>query len=206
VEGLLAAGAKIKVGPKLTLGHWLVDSGKIAFLPRPYQEGDLDGAFLVIAATDDQTVNQAVWSEAERRGCLVNVVDDPVHSNFILPAVVQREDLSVAISTGGSSPQAGDAGSAGLSTGSCRLMAELAGLIETLPAGEAVAGGVGPDILNVIQNDGRDAALSYGREKLHQGNEAIRGQVICGRRRATPACDVRGMETVRPMWLCMIAR
>ena len=106
VEGLLAAGANIKViSPKLTPElQLLVHSRRVAFLPRSYEEGDLENAFLVIAATDDPVVNRSVWAEAERRGCLVNVVDDPAHSNFILPAVVQRDELSIAISTGGSSP------------------------------------------------------------------------------------------------------
>jgi len=183
VEGLLAAGANIKViSPELTLElQLLVDSDKIAFLPRPYQEGDLEGAFLVIAATDDPAVNQCVWVEAERYGCLVNVVDDPIHSNFILPAVVQRDDLSIAISTGGSSPALARrlreriekliGPEYGVLAG---LMAELRPeLIETFPAGEARLQAalrvVDSDILDVIQNDGRDAALSYGREKLHQG-------------------------------------
>lgn len=183
VEGLLAAGANIKViSPELTLElQLLVDSDKIAFLPRPYQRGDVEGAFLVIAATDDTAVNQSVWSEAEQRGCLVNVVDDPVHSNFILPAVVQREDLSVAISTGGSSPALARRlrerieSLIGPEYGVlASLMAELRPeLIEIFPAGEARLQAalrvVDSDILNVIQNHGRDAALSYGREKLHQG-------------------------------------
>jgi precorrin-2 dehydrogenase/sirohydrochlorin ferrochelatase len=76
----------------------------VEFVRRPYRQGDLDGAFLVIAATDDPQVNRAVWEEALTRGCLVNVVDDPAHCNFILPAVVRRGDLSIAVSTAGASP------------------------------------------------------------------------------------------------------
>jgi siroheme synthase-like protein len=180
-EGLLAAGAKIKVvSPKLTLGlQLLVDSGEITCLPRPYQDGDLEGAFLVIAATDDPTVNQAVWIEADRRGCLINVVDDPAHSNFILPAVMRRDDLSIAISTGGSSPALARRLRERLETligpeyGTLAgLMAELRPeLMENFSAGEARLKAalrvVDSDILNVIQNQGRDAALNYGRAKLH---------------------------------------
>jgi siroheme synthase-like protein len=183
VEGLLAAGANIKViSPELTLElQLLVDSGKLAFLPRPYQEGDLEGAFLVIAATDNPDVNASVWAEAEQRGCLVNVVDDPAHSNFILPAVVQRADLSVAISTGGSSPALARrlreriedliGPEYGVLTS---LLAELRPeLMQKFPAGEARLEAalrvVDSDILSVIQNQGRDAALRYGREKMHQG-------------------------------------
>jgi siroheme synthase-like protein len=159
----------------------LADSGEISWLPRPYQEGDLQDVFLVIAATDDPAVNQAVWAAAERHGCLVNVVDDPAHSNFILPAVVQRDDLSIAISTGGSSPALARRLRERLETliGPeygilASVMAELRPeLVATFPAGEARLQAalrvVDSDILNIIQSHGRDAALSYGREKLHQG-------------------------------------
>jgi precorrin-2 dehydrogenase/sirohydrochlorin ferrochelatase len=183
VEGLLVAQAKIKViSPALSLElQLLADSGEIGWLPRPYQEGDLQDAFLVIAATDDPAVNRAVWVEAERRGCLVNVVDDPAHSNFILPAVLQREDLSVAIATGGSSPALARRLRERLETliGPeygilASVMAELRPeLIEAFPAGEARLQAalrvVDSDILNIIQSHGRDAAVSYGREKLRQG-------------------------------------
>jgi precorrin-2 dehydrogenase / sirohydrochlorin ferrochelatase len=183
VEGLLAAGANVKViSPVLTRElQFMLDSGEIAHLPREYQGGDLEDAFLVIATTDDSAVNQAVWIEARSRGCLVNVVDDPVHSNFILPAVVQRDELSIAISTGGSSPALARrlrerfeeliGPEYGVLAG---LMAELRPeLIESFPAGEARLQAalrvVDSDILNIIQNYGKDAALNYGREKLHQG-------------------------------------
>jgi precorrin-2 dehydrogenase/sirohydrochlorin ferrochelatase len=59
---------------------------------------------LVVAATDDPEVNQAAWAEASQLSCLVNVVDDPEHSNFIVPAVVQYGELKISISTGGASP------------------------------------------------------------------------------------------------------
>jgi precorrin-2 dehydrogenase/sirohydrochlorin ferrochelatase len=158
----------------------IADSGKIIFLPRLYQDGDLEGAYLVIAATDDATVNQSVWTEAERRGCLVNVVDDPQHSSYIQPAVVQRGELSVAVSTGGNSPALAHrlrerleqflGPEYGVLT---EVMGELRPeIIEDFPEGEARVQAalrvVDSDILNIIQNHGRDAALSYGREQLHQ--------------------------------------
>jgi siroheme synthase-like protein len=107
-------------------------------------------------------------------------VDDPAHSNFILPAVVRRDDLSIAISTGGSSPTLARRlrerieKLIGPEYGVlASLMAELRPeLIETLPAGEARLQAalrvVDSDILNIIQSQGRTAALNYGREKLHQ--------------------------------------
>lgn len=106
VAGLLRAGARVTViSPTLTSElKALADARRIAVIGRTYREGDLVGAYLVIAATDDPVVNRTVWQAAEQRGCLVNVVDDPAHSNFITPAVVHREDLTIAISTGGTSP------------------------------------------------------------------------------------------------------
>jgi siroheme synthase-like protein len=59
---------------------------------------------LVIAATDDPAVNEAVCREAQAVGCPVNVVDDPAHCSFFVPAVVRRGALTIAISTGGKSP------------------------------------------------------------------------------------------------------
>ena len=77
---------------------------RLEMVRREYQAGDLEGAFLVVAATDDPRVNQEVWDEALKQGCLINVVDDPEHSNFIVPAVVQRGEVKIAVTTGGASP------------------------------------------------------------------------------------------------------
>ncbi|MCX6030912.1 MAG: bifunctional precorrin-2 dehydrogenase/sirohydrochlorin ferrochelatase [Chloroflexi bacterium] len=106
VVALLAADASVTViSPELTPElAALAAAGRIASMGRAYRDGDLAGAWLVIAATDDPQVNAAVWAEAERRGCLVNVVDDSTHSNFIVPAVVRRGEVTVAVSTGGASP------------------------------------------------------------------------------------------------------
>lgn len=106
VAGLLAAGATVTVispalSPELT--H-LAEQNQITVVERAYREGDLAGAWLVIAATDDPRVNAQLWQEAERRGCLVNVVDDPAHCNFIVPAVLRRGEMVMTISTGGASP------------------------------------------------------------------------------------------------------
>lgn len=181
VKGLLSAGAHVKViSPQLTSDlQQKADSGEIELLKRRYQEGDLNDAHLVIAATNDPNVNQSVWVEAMRHGCLVNVVDDPQHSNFILPAVVQRGEISLAISTGGNSPalarrlrerieqQIGpEYGILAELLGELRpeIVAEFSDGAERLQAALRV---VDSDILKIIQEDGRDAALEYGREKLH---------------------------------------
>lgn len=182
VTGLLEAGAKVKViSPRLVPElQKMADLNFIEFLPRSYQEGDLEGAYLAIAATDDADINRAVWMEAERRGCLINVVDDPQHSNFILPAVVQRGELSIAISTGGNSPALARRMRerieklVGPEYGVLsELMGELRSeLIASFPDGkerlQAALRVVDSDILDVIQNHGKDTALDYGRKHLHQ--------------------------------------
>lgn len=81
-----------------------VDGERVRHLPRAFDPADLDGAFLSIAATDDPETNRRVFEEAETRGVLSQVVDDPAHCAFIMPSVVRRGDLTVAISTGGASP------------------------------------------------------------------------------------------------------
>lgn len=106
VEGLLECGARVTVvSPELTPELLsLVEAGGIGWVNREYSPGALAGAFLVIAATDDRNVNQAVSDEAMSGGILVNVVDDPELCSFIVPATVKRGDLMVSISTSGSSP------------------------------------------------------------------------------------------------------
>jgi len=79
-------------------------AGELVFLERPYKEGDLTGAFLVVAATDDPAVNRAVFAEATEKGVLCNAVDDPPFCDFYFPSVVRRGDLQIAISTAGNSP------------------------------------------------------------------------------------------------------
>ena len=64
----------------------------------------LNGISLVIAATSNTTFNRSVYEVCKRKGIWINVVDDPEHSSFIVPAVVQRGSLQIAISTGGASP------------------------------------------------------------------------------------------------------
>lgn len=82
----------------------LAAQGAIEVVDRGYRWGDLERAFLAVAATDDLDVNQRVWEEARARDLLVNVVDDPDHCNFIAPSVVRRGPLALAISTSGRCP------------------------------------------------------------------------------------------------------
>jgi precorrin-2 dehydrogenase/sirohydrochlorin ferrochelatase len=106
VEALLAADAQVTViSPQLCDRlQRLAAAHRIGVLDRPYRRGDLRGALLVIAATDQPEINERVWQEAQALGLLVNVVDDPDHCNFIAPSVVRRGPLSLAISTSGRCP------------------------------------------------------------------------------------------------------
>jgi siroheme synthase-like protein len=71
---------------------------------RPYEEGDLEGAYLAFAATDAREVNAAVAREAARRSVPVNVADRPSEGDFAVPSLVRRGRLQIAVSTGGASP------------------------------------------------------------------------------------------------------
>jgi precorrin-2 dehydrogenase len=106
VEALESAGARVRViAPELTPElEALAERDRIDPVRRAYQPGDLEEAFLVIAATDDPQVNTRVWEEARERGQLINSVDDVPHCNFFVPAVVRRGDLTLAVSTNGKSP------------------------------------------------------------------------------------------------------
>ena len=103
---LLEAGADVTiVSPSLT-PHLtdLVASGKVQQRPGSFNEHDLDHAFLAIAATNDHAVNRTVARLCRKKGVLVNVAAPPEESSFIVPSVVERGDLLIAVSTCGSSP------------------------------------------------------------------------------------------------------
>jgi siroheme synthase-like protein len=106
VAGLCAARAVVTVvSPVLTplLEQWVKEE-TIRHVPRTYRPGDLTGFRLAFAATGDSAVDAAVHQEGLARGVWVNAVDDPTHCDFILPAVVRRSHLTVAVATGGKSP------------------------------------------------------------------------------------------------------
>ncbi len=103
---LLDSGADIcVVSPEATPGiRQLVADGAVRWEPRQYRRGDLDGAFIAIAATNVREVNRRIFEEAEARGVMLNAVDDPPNCSFIAPSIVQRGPVTLAISTGGVSP------------------------------------------------------------------------------------------------------
>jgi siroheme synthase-like protein len=180
-QALLDAGAPVTViSPEFSADFQSLLSSyqEIQMIQRSYQPGDLAGAFVVIAATDNPPVNQSVWQEALQCGCLINVVDDPEHSNFILPAVVQRDEVKIAVTTGGASPalarrlrerleslfgqEYGDL---------ARLLAELRPELQRRfapgePRLQAALRLVDSDLLQILEHDGMEAARAKAQEYL----------------------------------------
>jgi precorrin-2 dehydrogenase/sirohydrochlorin ferrochelatase len=102
VEGLVAAGAEVVViAPEIDDE---IRSLAVEVVERPYRRGDLEGAWLAIAATDDTEVNRVIRADADRCRVWINAVDDPTACSFTLPAVVRRGPVMVTVSTAGHSP------------------------------------------------------------------------------------------------------
>ena len=106
VEGLLDAGAQVTViSPALHPDlEALVAAGRVRHIAREYSPGDLEGCLLAFVGTDDPSVNAAVAREGKQRGVWVNAVDDPANCDFIMPGIVRRGDIILAVSTSGGSP------------------------------------------------------------------------------------------------------
>jgi siroheme synthase-like protein len=105
-DALLEAGAQVTViskGPRQALAR-LESHERATVLRRDYQSGDLEGAFLCVASSEERDVRAAIYAEARWRRVLANVMDDIPHCDFAAPALVRRGDLAIAISTGGRSP------------------------------------------------------------------------------------------------------
>jgi precorrin-2 dehydrogenase / sirohydrochlorin ferrochelatase len=106
IASLLEAGAEVTVispGVTETVARWSKD-GSIQFHARCYQSADLRGHELVFVATNDGSVNAQIHQDGKNEGVWVNAADDPEHCDFILPSVLRRGDLTVAVSSGGNSP------------------------------------------------------------------------------------------------------
>lgn len=106
IESVLECGADIHViSRELTPGlQHLIDHGKIRFVGPEFDDRSLQGAFLVIASTDDPLLNRRISRSAKEKNILVNAVDQPSDCTFIVPSVVRRGDLVIAASTSGKSP------------------------------------------------------------------------------------------------------
>jgi len=102
-RSLVKAGALVTViSPDITAGlEKLREKGKIRHLGRRYRKGDTGDALVVIAATSSAQVNKKVAQDARH---LINVIDMPSEGNFIVPSSVERDSLTIAVSTGGTSP------------------------------------------------------------------------------------------------------
>ena len=106
ISGLLDAAAKIRVvAPEATeqVRAWAA-AGQIEYLARPCEPTDLEGMFLVVAATDSHELHENILAEARLRGVLCNVVDVPELCDFYYPALARRGALQIAVSTSGQSP------------------------------------------------------------------------------------------------------
>lgn len=106
VERLLICKADVTVVARNLTSYLeaLVNKGMIRHIQDEYKETHIEGAFIVIGATDSDDVNKGIYRDTREKGILVNIVDDPEKCDFIVPSVMQQGDLSIAISTGGQSP------------------------------------------------------------------------------------------------------
>ena len=184
VEGLLACDASVvliapEAHPEL---ERLAAEGSIAWERRKFEQADLEGKFLAIAATNDTDVNIGVYDKAEERAMLVNIVDVPSLCNFILPAIVRTGPLAIAISTAGASPALAKRIKREVAENFGEAYAELAGILNdhrgwakgTLPTYqdrkaffEEIVGG-DPDPIDLLRNGRReelDSLIMAARER-----------------------------------------
>ena len=131
IAALRDAGASITViSPDATDGiKRAAQRRDVTWLEREYEPGDLEGAFIAVAATNVWHVNRQIHEEAEARGVLLNVVDDPDQCSFIAPSIVRRDPITLAISTGGASPALARKMREVLSEARVLQWAELAGVL-----------------------------------------------------------------------------
>ncbi|HEA26651.1 MAG TPA: bifunctional precorrin-2 dehydrogenase/sirohydrochlorin ferrochelatase, partial [Ectothiorhodospiraceae bacterium] len=102
---LEAGGAVTVVSPKLSsqMAQY-VKEGRVEYLESTFDTPHLEGMKVIIAATDDSSVNEQVSAEAQKRSIPVNVVDNPDLCSFIMPSIIDRSPVQIAVSTGGASP------------------------------------------------------------------------------------------------------
>lgn len=174
VSGLLAAGAHVTVvsAETTTALSELAAGNRIDLRRRPYRTGDLAGAWLAIAATDDRAVNASVWAEAERAGIALNAVDDLEHCSFIAPAIHREGDITVAVSTSGKSPA--------LAARLRRRIASLVGAAEARFC--ALLGELRPEVTALVPNP-RDRTALWYRIVDSDAIEFVRRGDIAGARR-----------------------
>ncbi len=101
-KGLLECGARVTVVAPQAVEE--LQELPVEWLRRRYRSSDLDGRYLVVAATSTPSLNRRIYADAEERSLLCNVVDVPELCSFILPAVHRQDPVAVAVTTGGASP------------------------------------------------------------------------------------------------------
>ena len=101
--GLKEAGSNVIVISPEFCDHFLKPDN-LTLIKRKYAKGDIDGATIVIASTNDKETNKQVYTDASVRNIPVNIVDQPDLCSFIVPSVIRRGDLCISISTGGTGP------------------------------------------------------------------------------------------------------
>lgn len=179
VGSLLEAGARVRVVSP-TLSAALVDwvaAGRLTAERRAYQPGDLRGAFLAVAATDDRAVNAAVAAEARAERALVTVGDDPAASDVVGVAVIRRGGLTVTVATEGRSPAVARLVREVLEE---MLTPEYAALLELVAAERATGGrraagappphwraAITPEVLALVRAGEIEAARAHLRARLH---------------------------------------
>ncbi|HZU68112.1 MAG TPA: bifunctional precorrin-2 dehydrogenase/sirohydrochlorin ferrochelatase [Ktedonobacteraceae bacterium] len=104
--GLSASGAEVRVIAPQFCEELLkqAEHKRVTLRYKAYEPGDLAGALVVVAATNDPQLIQDIWNETQERGQLVNIVDVPAYCSFILPSILRREPLTIAVSTEGTNP------------------------------------------------------------------------------------------------------
>ena len=106
IESLLFSEARVRVVSPEACGKIsdLADTGTVEWVRREYRDGDLEGAFMVFAATSQPAVQRKIAAQAKTSGVLLNSADSPDECDFHVPAKIRRGDLLIAVSTGGASP------------------------------------------------------------------------------------------------------
>src|SRR5437588_10863792 len=105
-EALSASGAHVSVIHPTFCDELLTQAEhkRVTLRRKAFEPGDLEGAFVVVAATNDAQLVEAIWTETQKSGQLVNIVDIPERCSFIMPSVLRRQQLTIAVSTEGASP------------------------------------------------------------------------------------------------------
>lgn len=104
VEGGISEILVLDTAPACEKMVSLMDTGRVNFQMRQFDPADIEGCFLVIAATSNRNLNERISRLCDEKNILCNIVDKPETGSFIVPASIRRGDLTIAVSTGGSSP------------------------------------------------------------------------------------------------------